>query len=135
MATSLPPPDTTSSRSLGQLFSDASRDLTALVHNEVALAKAELRDDISHAAKGGGMFGVAAVLALLAAILFSFAAVYGLVVAGLDESVAFLIIGVVYLIGAVLLALVGKKQLKKVKPPQRTIDTTKESVAALKGSH
>ena len=135
MATSLPPPDSTPTRSLGQLFSDASRDLTALVHSEVALAKAELRDDLAHAAKGGGMFGVAAVLAVLAAILFSFAAVYGLVVAGLDESIAFLLVGVVYLVVAVVLALVGKKQLKKVRPPQRTIDTTKESVAALKGSH
>jgi hypothetical protein len=58
----------------------------------------ELRDDVKAAAKGGGMFAVAAALGLLAAILLSFAIVYGIVAAGLDEGWSFLIVGAVYLL-------------------------------------
>ena len=59
---------------------------------------------------------------------------YGLVAAGLHPGFAFLIVAVVYLVLAAILALVGKKQVKRVGPPVRTIETTKESVAALKGT-
>jgi hypothetical protein len=127
-------PNGSSERSLGQLFSDASRDLTALVHSEIALAKSELKDDVKAAAKGGGMFGAAGVLGFVAFILLSIAAAYGLVAAGLHPGFAFLIVAVVYLVLAAILALVGKKQVKRVGPPVRTIETTKESVAALKGT-
>ena len=126
-------PDGRTERSLGQLFSDASRDLTALVHNEVALAKAELRADAKAAAAGGAMFGAAGFLAVVAFVLLSIAAAYGLVAAGLHPAFAFLIIAAAYLVVAAVLVLVGRRQVKQVQPPRRTIETTKESVAALKG--
>jgi hypothetical protein len=119
--------------SLGQLIASASRDLTTLVHNEIALAKAELKDDVKHGAKGGAMFGVAGYLALLATVLLSIAAAYGLHALGLPLGWAFLIVAVVYLLVAGILAMVGKKQIARVKPPEKTIKTTKESVSALKG--
>jgi hypothetical protein len=124
-----------SETSLGQLFASASRDLTTLVHNEIALAKAELKDDVKHGAKGGAMFGVAGYLALLATILLSIAAAYGLHGLGLPLGWSFFIVGVVYLLIGGVLALVGKKQISRVKAPEKTIKTTKESVSALKGSH
>jgi hypothetical protein len=127
-------PNGSSERSLGQLFSDASRDLTALVHSEIALAKSELRDDVKAAAKGGGMFGAAGFLGVVAFVLLSIAAAYGLVAAGLHPGWAFLIVAAVYLLLAAILVFVGRKQVKRVGPPVRTIETTKESVAALKGS-
>ena len=119
---------------LGQLVASASRDLTALVHHEIELAKAEIREDVKHGAKGGAMFGAAGYLALLASVLLSIAAAYGLVALGLAPGWAFLIVGAVYLLIAGVLALVGKKQVSRVKPPERTIRTTKESVSALKGN-
>ena len=122
-------------QSLGQLFASASRDLTGLVHNEIALAKAEIKDDVKHAAKGGAMFGAAVYLGLLATILLSIALAYGIAGLGLALGWAFLIVGVLYLLLAGVLALVGKKQVSKIEPPEKTIRTTKESVAALKGSH
>jgi hypothetical protein len=103
-------PNGSSERSLGQLFSDASRDLTALVHSEIALAKSELKDDVKAAAKGGGMFGAAGVLGFVAFILLSIAAAYGLVAAGLHPGFAFLIVAVVYLVLAAILALVGRSR-------------------------
>jgi hypothetical protein len=120
--------------SLGQLFAAASRDLTALVHNEIELAKAELRSDAKHAAIGGAFFGVGGYLALLASVLLSIAAAYGLVALGLAPGWAFLIIGGAYLLLAGLFVLVGKRQVTRVKPPERTIRSTKQSIAALKGN-
>jgi Putative Actinobacterial Holin-X, holin superfamily III len=117
---------------LGALFATASRDLSSLVRDEVALAKAELRRDAKNGAKGGAMFGAAAFLVLLAVILLSIAAAYGLVAAGLHPGWAFLIVAAVYLIVAGVLALVGKKAVAKVGPPKRTIRTSKETAAFLK---
>ncbi len=119
---------------LGALVASASRDLSALVHDEVALAKSELREDVKRAGAGAGMFAVAGVLALLASFALTIALGYFLVWLGLDESLAFLIVGVLYLAVAGLLAFIGLKQVKKVKPPERTIATTKDTVAQLKGA-
>jgi hypothetical protein len=119
-------------QSLGQLFAEASRDLSSLVHDEIELAKAEIRRDVKDALTGGAMFGAAAFVTVLAVILLSIAAAYGLVAAGLHPGWAFLIVAGVYLLGAVVFALMGKRAVSKVGPPQRTIRTSKETAAFLK---
>ena len=53
-------------RTLGQLVADASHDVSDLVRHEIALAKAEIREDAKNAALGGAMFGAAGYLGLLA---------------------------------------------------------------------
>ncbi|MGH8970273.1 MAG: phage holin family protein [Actinomycetes bacterium] len=117
---------------LGALIANASRDLSALVRSEVELAKAEIRQDVANGAKGGAMFGAAGFLAVLAVVLLSVAAAYGLVALGLHPAVAFLIVAVAYLLLAGVLVLVGKKTVSKVGPPQRAIRTSKETAAFLK---
>ena len=119
-------------QSLGQLFAEASRDLSTLVHDEIELAKAEIRRDVKNGVTGGAMFGAAGFVAVLAVILLSIAAAYGLVAAGLHPGWAFLIVAGVYLLAAVVLALMGKRAVAKVGPPQRTIRTSKETAAFLK---
>jgi hypothetical protein len=120
---------------LGALVASASRDLSALVRAEMELTKAEIRDDVAHAAKGAGMFGAAGLLGLLASVLLSFAVVYALVeLVELDPWLAFLIVGVAYLLVAGLLAFIGLRQVKRVRPPERAIASTKETVAALKAA-
>jgi hypothetical protein len=121
-----------SEETLGALFANASRDLSALVRSEIELAKAEIRVDVENGAKGGAMFGAAGFLSVLAVILLSIAAAYGLVAAGLHPGWAFLIVAAVYLLVAALLAFVGKKTVSKVGPPERTIRTSKETAAFLK---
>lgn len=118
--------------SLGALFATASRDLSALVHGEIELAKAEIRVDLKHGVAGGAMFGAAAVLAFLALILLLISAAYGLVAAGLDPAVAFLIVAAVLLLIGVTLVLVGKRSVAKVGPPERTIRTSRDTAAFLK---
>lgn len=128
-------PGTTSAEpTLGALVSSASRDLSALVRAEVELAKAEVREDVKHAAKGAGLFGAAGFLGFLASILLSFALVYGLIALDLLPWAAFLVVGVAYLLLAAILGLVGSKQVKRVAPPKRAIAEAKDTVATLKSA-
>lgn len=117
---------------VGQLVANASRELSGLVRSEIELAKTELKSTAVAAGTGAGMFGGAAFLALLSIVLLSIAAAYGVSALGLHPGLAFLIIAVLYLLVALALVLIGKRQLGKAKGPQRAIETSKESVEALK---
>lgn len=119
-------------RTLGQLVSDASKDVSELVRYEVALAKAEIRADVKRGATAGGMFGAAGYLALLATITLVIAAGLGLAEA-VPGWLAFLIVTVVLLLLAGIFALIGKRQLSRITPPERTIRSTKETIAAVRG--
>jgi hypothetical protein len=123
-------------RTLGQLVAQASDDLSGIVRAEIALAKTELRVDAKNAAVGGGLFGAAGYLGLLATVTLVIAAAYGLVAAGLAPWLAFLIVTVVLLLIAGLLALVGRSRVRKLKPPERTIRSAQATIQAVKpGSH
>ncbi|WP_217146912.1 phage holin family protein, partial [Streptomyces sp. AC627_RSS907] len=65
-------------RSLGQLVSTATSELSALVHDEIALAKAELRQDAKRVVMGSTAGIVAGVLLLFSLPVLSFALAYGL---------------------------------------------------------
>jgi hypothetical protein len=117
---------------LGGLFATASRDFSTLVRSEIELAKAEVKVDVRNGAVGAAMFGAAAFIAVLAVILLLFAAVYGLVAAGLDPALAFLVVAAVLLVLTAVLGLVGKRTVAKVGPPERTIRTSKDTAAFLK---
>jgi hypothetical protein len=116
---------------VGQLVANASKDLSNLIRSEIELGKTELKKTAVAAGTGAGMFGGAAFLALLAIILLSIAAAYGLTALGLHPALAFLIVAVAYLLIAAVLALLGKRSLGKAKGPQRAIETSKESVEAI----
>lgn len=116
---------------VGQLVANASKDLSNLVRSEIELGKTELKKTAVAAGTGAGMFGGAAFLALLAIILLSIAAAYGLTALGLHPALAFLIVAVAYLLIAAVLVLLGKRSLGKAKGPQRAIETSKQSVEAI----
>ena len=122
-------------RTLGQLVAQASDDLTSLVRAEIALAKAELRADARNAALGGGLLGAAGYLGLLGSITAVVTVAYALVAAGLRAWLAFLIVTVALLLVAGILALVGRSRFKRLRPPERTIRTTREAIAAVKPGH
>ena len=118
-------------QTLGALFASASRDFSTLIRSEIQLAKAEVKVDFGNAVKGGGMFGAAGYLVLLATILLSIAAAYGLTALGMHPAWAFLIVAFVYLLIAGVLAYIGLRVVKKVGPPERTIRTAKDSMAVI----
>ena len=117
---------------VGQLVANASKDLSSLVRSELELAKTELKSTAVKAGTGAGLFGAAGFLALLAIILLSIAAAYGVSALGLHPALSFLIVAVVYLLIGAGLVFVGLRLIKKAKGPERAIETSKESVEALK---
>ena len=90
-------------RSLGQLVASATAEMSALVHDEIALAKAELRQDVKRGAIGGLAISTAGVLAVFALPVLSFAAAYGIHNLGLGLAWSFLIVGGAFLVLAGLL--------------------------------
>ncbi len=116
-------------KSLGELVATATKDLSVLVSQEVALAKAELKKEVAHAGKGAGMLGGAGFLGLFALIFLSISLAYAISWFGIGLGWGFFIVGMLYLVVAGVLALLGKKQLSKVGPPEKTIATVKDDVA------
>ncbi|MBZ4318200.1 phage holin family protein [Streptomyces huiliensis] len=118
-------------RSLGQLVATATAELSALVHDEIALAKAELREDAKRVGVGGGAIAAAGVLALFSLPVLSFAAAYGIHNLGLGLAWSFLITGGAFLVLAGLLGLLAISKLKKISKPERTMASAKETAAVL----
>src|ERR687894_1821009 len=124
----------TEERSLSELLSDVTTEIATLFRKEVELAKAETSEQVSRAAKAGGMLGAAAVIGFLDLILFSFAAAWALSEV-VPEGVAFLIVGVVFAIVAGALFMAGKKRIANVNPvPNQTVETLKADVQVAKDS-
>ena len=121
--------DGATEKSLGELVATATKDLSVLVSQEVALAKAELKKEVAHAGKGAGMLGGAGLTGLFALIFLSIAAAYAISWFGIGLGWGFFIVGMLYLLVAAVLALLGKKQISKVGPPEKTIATVKDDVA------
>lgn len=119
-------PGATDDRSLGELFGDVTRDMGTLVRQEIELAKVEIKEEVSRAGRAGGMLGGTAIAALMALLLLSFAAAWGLSEL-VPEGVAFLIVGLAYAAVAAVLYTKGRAELQNVNPvPEQTIDTLKE---------
>ena len=108
-------------RTVGQLFASATADLSALVHDEIALARAEIMKDVKRGAFGGIAGAIAAVIALASIPMFSFAAAYGIHSTGLGLVWCFLIVGGAFVLIAALAGLLASRFFKKVSPPERTI--------------
>ncbi|MFJ1750950.1 phage holin family protein [Streptomyces sp. NPDC088116] len=118
-------------RSVGQLVAAATAEMSALVHDEIALAKAEIRQDVKRGAVGGGALTIAGVFALFSLPVLSFAAAYGIHNLGLGLAWSFLIVGAAFLLLAGLLAGLAVLKFKKVKPPEKSIASAKETAAVL----
>ncbi|MCA1222665.1 phage holin family protein [Streptomyces sp. 8L] len=118
-------------RSLGQLVAAATAEMSELMHDEIALAKAELRQDVKRGAVGGGAGAVAGVFLLFSLPVFSFAAAYGIHNLGLGLAWSFLIVGGAFVVLAGILGGIAALKFKKVKPPEKTIASAKQTAAVL----
>lgn len=119
---------------IGRLVSDASRDISSLIRNEIALAKSELKISVKAGGTGVGLFGAAAFLGLLATIMLSVAFAYFVHMTGLDLAWSFLIVFGTYLLLAGLLAFVGVMKVKQVRAPARAIHQAQETKQLLSRS-
>ena len=122
-------------RSVGELLGDITTDLSALLRQEVELAKAEVRQSADHAKAGGAMLGTAAVAGHLALVFLSVAAWWAL---GdlIGRGWSALVVAVVWGVVAAITASTGRTRLKRVTPvAPRTVDTTTDIPDALRGRH
>ncbi len=119
-------------RSIGQILGDVSRDVSTLMRQEVALAKAELRQSGTQAGKGVGMYVGAAVAGMLFLVFLSVCvwwALGGLIGRGWSA----LIVAVVWAIVAAILAVVGKNEFDRIRGLPQTAETMSKVPNALKG--
>ena len=120
--------------SLGQLVSDASTNMSTLIRSEIELAKLELRATVKNAGTGVGLFAAAAVI-LVFSLTFGFLALAeGLVSAGLWRWAAYLVVFGMQLLTVGMCVYLGVKKVRRVRAPEQTIKTTKETVDYLKKS-
>jgi hypothetical protein len=122
-----------SSVSVGQLFSEVSQDLSTLMRQEIALAKAEVRQEAVKAAKGAGMLGAAGFAGYMVLLFGSIAIWWGLATVMASGWAALIVTALWAVIGGALFA-VGRRRIREVNPtPERTKETVKEIPDALKG--
>lgn len=120
------------SLSIPELLQKFARELTLLVQQEFALARAELSRTLKVAAGSVAAFAACAVFALGA-----FGALTTLFIAALDLALpvwaAALIVTVVYAIVAGIAAAAGRASMEKLKDamPDKTIQTIEDDVVAV----
>ena len=119
---------------IGRLVSDATRDVSSLIRNEIQLAKSEIRLSVKAGGVGIALFAAAAFFGLMALIMLSVAIAYFINWNGKGLSLhwAFLIVFGFYLLLAALLAFVGVRKVKKVRAPQKAIAQAQETKQVLK---
>jgi type IV secretory pathway TrbD component len=119
-------------RSIGELFSELSRETTALLRQEVQLAKAEITQKASRVGKNmgflvvGGVVVYTGVLALVAA---------GIILLGqvIPYWLSALIFGLVIAAVGLFLVVKGANTLRQEDPaPRETVETLKEDSQWLK---
>jgi Putative Actinobacterial Holin-X, holin superfamily III len=117
------------SESTAELVKDLSREVSDLVRQEIALARAEMMQKGRKAGRGAGMLSGAAVLGL-AAVGGSMATCILLLDLVLPTWLAALIVTAAYAAVAAVLGLRGKEEISEVGPPtpDRTVESVKEDV-------
>lgn len=131
MSSAFTPPPTEAERraeteSLGTLMSKVTTDLSTLIRQEVALAKAELTISAKQAGKGAGMFGGAGVAGHFVLLFLSIALWAALGGTFIGYAWAGLILAVLWAIPAAILAVMGKKNIDEVEGVPRTVETIKQ---------
>jgi hypothetical protein len=121
---------------IGRLVSDASRDVSSLIRNEIRLAKSEIQLSAKSGGIGIALFAAAAFFAVMALIMLSVAFAYFINWngEGLALHWAFLIVFGVYLLVAALLGWIGVRKVKKVRAPEKAIAQANETKQVLKRS-
>src|SRR5215218_5761322 len=113
--------------SLGDLMAEVTRDISTLIRQEMALAKAELKQT----GKGAGLFGGAGVAGFFTLMFVSIALWWALGYL-MGNAWSALIVAVLWGIVAAVLYFTGKKEIEEVEGMPQTVDTVKEIPETLK---
>jgi uncharacterized membrane protein YqjE len=115
-------------KSLGELFTDLSRETSHLFRQEVQLAKTEISANISRTVKNAVKLVLAVFLALFAMQALLAAAILALVPVVGPWQAALIVAGALLVIAAIL-AMMGLSAMKKSSlAPKETVQTIREDV-------
>jgi len=109
--------------SLGELVGEVTRDMSTLMRQELALAKAEVTDSASKSAKGAGLLGGAG---YAAGMVVLFLALWAALAALVGWGWAGVIVALLWAVIAAILYATGRNQLKKVRGVPQTAATLQE---------
>ncbi|WP_369390953.1 phage holin family protein [Streptomyces sp. CG1] len=125
-------------RSIGQLFASATTEMSALVHDEIALAKAQLKQDVKRGAVSGGAFTVAAAVLLFSLPMLNFALAYGIRTwSHWNLAICFVLSFAANVLVAILLGIIGvvfAKKAKRSQGPQKVAASVKETAGVLQNA-
>ena len=109
--------------SVGTLVQSAMADMSTLIRSEVELAKAEIGRSAKKAGISIGLFAVAGVLLAFAGVYFFVSVAEFLTWLGLTRWLSYLIVTAGLVMVAVVAGLIGRRMLKRVEKPERTLET------------
>ncbi|WP_054816816.1 phage holin family protein [Nocardia arizonensis] len=124
--------DPIGSASFGSLVRDATEQMSTLVRAEVELAKAEVTGEIKKGLQGSVYFLLAFTVLLFSSFFFFFF-LGELLDVWLARWAAFLIVFLLMVATTVILALLGYLRVKKLRAPEKTIDSLKQARTVLPG--
>jgi len=115
------------------LVTSVVAEINHLLHTEIRMARAEVREKVGQLSTGGALIGAGAVLVLPGLVILCLAIVRWLVVAGLPEEWGLLLVAVVVLAVGIGLAIAGINALKASSlVPERTIDQVRRDFTVAK---
>ena len=109
--------------SVGTLAKSAMADMSTLIRSEIELAKTEITTSAKRGGIGAAAFAAAGVMLVFAAIFFFIALAEFITWLGLERWISYLIVFAFLVLLAGIVALVGYRQLKKIKKPEKTLET------------
>jgi uncharacterized membrane protein YqjE len=118
--------------SIGDLLGDVTANLSELMRQELELAKAELRQSATRVGKGAGMLGGAGMAANLMLVFLS-VAVWWAIGNATGRGWSGLIVAAIWAVIALVLALMGRKEIRSATGLPRTTETVKRIPDALHG--
>ncbi len=128
-----PAGQTLSDESVGELVKRAASQTAELVRKEIQLGQLEIKDKGRRAGKGVGLLGGAGLVAFYGVATLVAAAVLGLAEA-VEPWLSALIVGLVLLVIAGVVGLVGKKTTSEALPPapEQTMASVHDDIEHLK---
>lgn len=118
------------SQSVGAVVRDVTTQLSTLVRAEVELARAEVTAEVRKGLKGS-VFFLFALAIVLFSLFFLFIALAELLSIWLFSWAAYLVVFGVMLLAAGTFALLGYARVRRIRAPERTISTVRDTAQAL----
>ncbi|CAM2843054.1 phage holin family protein [Saccharomonospora xinjiangensis] len=125
--------DAVGQRSVAQLVNDLSAQVSRLVRDEMKLARAEMETKGKRLGFGAGMAGAGGLMAFFGLAVLIAAAVLALALV-MPAWAAALVVGGALMALAGLLALIGRRQVRKATPPvpRESIESVRKDIDIVK---